>query len=379
MIEDYREEMDRIDEKLLELFVERMNIVREIGEIKRKNGLLVFDSEREKQIYEDIRRAAPEDLEGYAVSFFYNLLVMSRNMQRDVIGASNRFTDRIKEIIEKGISPKKCPKVAVQGIAGSFSAEAARKMYRDCEISFVESWEDIFCMLAEGEADYGVLPVENSMSGAIVEIFDLLFKYKYPIVKALSLPVRHCLLGVRGAKLSDIREVYSQMQALAQCAQFLSEHRRINPVPCSNTALAARKVALEGNEKKAAIASAECAHVYGLDILYQNVQQNDTNRTRFVSVSRDPEIPIDANKISVAFTLPHVTGALYRTLGRFALNGLNLTRLEARPLPGTNFENFFFLDFMGSVRSPGTLSVLSALSEELAGFCFLGSYNEMQA
>jgi chorismate mutase/prephenate dehydratase len=268
------------------------------------------------------------------------------------------------------------PRVTVQGISGAFSMSAALSMYPKGKMTYVASWENVLYAVEDGSCDYGVLPVENSSAGSVNEVYDLLIKYKHYIVKALPLAVDQCLLGVRGAKLSDIRNVYSIPIAFAQCEDFLRKHHKMQRFPNVNTAVAAEYIAREGKRENAAIASKDCAHIYGLDILANSIQQSNSNTTRFISVSKQSEIPDNANKISLVFTLPHVTGSLYRTLARFALNGLNLTKIESRPNPQKNFEYYFYLDFTGSIRSKATLDLLTGLSEELPTFCFLGNYFE---
>jgi chorismate mutase/prephenate dehydratase len=250
-------------------------------------------------------------------------------------------------------------------------------MYSNARLSYVSSWQEVMEALKSKTADYGVLPVENSTAGSVIDVYDLLLKYKYSIVKALKLPVSHCLLGVHGAKVSDIDEVYSHPHAFPQCKPFFEKNSGIKKVNSHNTALAAKTVSELGDKKKAAIASKECAAIYGLDVIAESVQQTEDNCTRFVSVAVSPESHENADKISLILSFPHKTGSLYRLLSRFSLNGLNLTKIESRPDPKTPFEYYFYVDFLGSVACEKTLNLLLALKEELVSVYYLGNYQEI--
>jgi chorismate mutase/prephenate dehydratase len=374
-LEEARNEIDSLDSQLIDLFSRRMNAVKEIAEIKKAQGMTVFSFDREKQIIERVMNSVDPENAHYAAAFFNYLMEISKTKQRECIAEPNEFTNKIGKILSESKTIES-PRVYVQGVKGSYSTSAAKMMYPDGNITYVDRFEDVLCALSENVADYGILPVENSAAGSVIEVYDLLLKYKYNIVKAMPVYVDHCLLGVRGAKLKDIKKVYTHPHAFPQCADFLSKHHNFEQIPYVNTAMAAEMVAQEGDKSKAAIASVECAHLYGLDILSKSIQQDEKNCTRFISVSKKLEITEDANKISLILTLPHITGSLYRILARFALNGLNLTKIESRPYQQKNFEYFFYIDFTGSVRSPSTLKLLSMLSEELPVFYFLGNYNE---
>ncbi|HEX3026694.1 MAG TPA: prephenate dehydratase domain-containing protein [Clostridia bacterium] len=376
ILDEAREEIDKIDSQIMKLFSQRMDAVKIVGEIKKSQGLSVLQPERENQLLERIRENAREEYVYYSVALYKFLMDLSRTAQREIYLPDNSFTSTV--LRRSNASPLKIehPNIISQGIPGAFSGSAAAVLYPHGNFTFADSWEDVMVAIDEGSADYGILPLENSLAGSVTDVFDLLLKYQFYIVKATSIPVDHCLLGVRGANLSGISTVLSHPHALLQCENFFHDHPHIRKVPYMNTAMAANKVAKDGRLHQAAIASRECAHIYGLDILSKSIQMNDMNKTRFISVAKDPEFPDNMNKVSLAFSLPHVTGSLYRILARFALNGLNLTKIESRPNPNKNFEYFFYLDFSGSVKSPATLRLLASLSEELSDFHFLGNYHE---
>jgi chorismate mutase/prephenate dehydratase len=375
-LDEIRSEIDAIDTQLINLFEKRMQAVKEVAEIKLVEGLPIFNSDREKKILNNISDAVPNEYSIYAYSFFSYLLELSKTKQREIMRQAGHGDNFFLKLISKLVNEIPHPHVIAQGVLGAYSNSAAMAMYPNNKLTFVIKWEDVLNYITDSLANYGILPVENSAAGSVTEVYDLLLKYKLFIVKAYTVIVDHYLLGVRGSNINDIKEVYSQSHAFPQCSAFLNRHYKMNKMPYANTAMAAQMVAREGIITKAAIASKECAHLYGLDILAESIQNSNNNCTRFVSVSKKLEIHENANKISVVFTLPHITGSLYRTLSLFALNGLNLTKIESRPNPDKNFEYYFYLDFTGSLNSKNTVNLLSALSEELPNFYFLGSYYE---
>jgi chorismate mutase/prephenate dehydratase len=375
-MDEIRSEIDEIDAQLIKLFEKRMRASKEVAEIKISKGLSVFNIEREKEVLDNISKDVPEEYSVYAYSFFKYIFDLSKSKQRDVIRQSSTEDTFFLNLINNPVKEKGHPNVTAQGVLGAYSGAASKCMYPNGKLAFVKKWDDVLNAISDGISNYGVVPVENSAAGSVTEVYDLLLKYKLYIVKAVTVSVDHYLLGVRGSNINDIKEVYSQSHAFPQCSGFLNRHYKMDKMPYVNTAMAAQMVAQDGNKTKAAIASKECAHLYGLDILAQSIQNSNQNCTRFVSVSRNFELAEEANKISVVFTLPHITGSLYRTLSMFALNGLNLTKIESRPNEEKNFEYFFYLDFAGSLKSKNTVKLLSALSQELPNFHFLGSYCE---
>lgn len=375
-LEEARTQIDAIDKELLALFERRMNTAMEVARYKKENGLTVFDSTREQQILARVQNEAEPTLSGYAVSFWLYVMDLSKAMQREVLVSDSPGAQMFRSLTAQTRQPLPHPRVTVQGLPGAYSHQAAMQLYPDGTIAFAKSWSDVLYAVQEGSCDYGVLPIENSAAGSVAEVYDLMREFKFYIVKAWPLTVRHTLLGVRGAKLKNIRKVYSHPHAFPQCGEFFRQHHRMELIPYTNTAMAAEYVARLGDETCAALCSRECAQLYGLDVLAENIQQTQNNCTRFVSVSRRLEIPEDANKISLLFSLPHVNGSLCRTLMRFAHCGLNLTKIESRPNLHKSFEYIFYVDFTGRVNVGPTATLLGALSDELADFHFLGNYSE---
>ncbi|MVB12653.1 P-protein [Caprobacter fermentans] len=369
-LEELRKQIDEIDDGILELFLKRMACAKQVAEVKRQKGLPIFNETRELKILDDVCRKAGE-YGGQARILYANLMAMSREAQHSALGSG---TELRQAVLKASRFPNKPRSVACLGEKGSYSHEALSRLYPEAEPVFFPDFPSIFAAVENGRADLGVLPVENSSAGSVNEVYDLILKYRFSIVSAISLSVRHCLAS-RETELHEIQTVYSHPQALRQCAGYLKK-RGVSSAECSSTAGAAKLAA--GKRKTAALCSEHAAAQYGLNILDRNVQDSDGNRTRFIAIGQNLLIPPQANKISLCFAVPHRTGTLYTVLARFAASGLNLTKIESRPIPGRNFEYDFYLDFSGSVADPKTLDLLCALSEELTRFSFLGNYSELE-
>lgn len=370
-LSDIRREIDSIDSKLLPLFLRRMECAKEVAQIKKEAGLPVLNAQREEEILSRISEAAREN--GDAARVLYGALMdISRALQHDLLSSGRALHKKLLLAAEQ--RPPFPKEIVCQGRSGSYSEEAAALFFPGVTPSFRESFEEVFLAVCGGGADYGIVPVENSSAGSVDEVFDLILRHRVYLAGVLELPVRHCLAAVPGKSTKEITEVYSHPQGLTQCSEKL-RRRGFKTIPCSNTAAAAELVSREGGNR-AAICSERAAVRYGLSVLERDLQDEEGNRTRFIVISRTLFLPKGADKISLCFTLPHTTGSLYRTLARFALGGLNLTRIESRPLSGRPFEYLFYLDFNGSVREEKVQSLLCALSEELPDFAFLGNYRE---
>lgn len=268
--------------------------------------------------------------------------------------------------------------VTCQGTAGAYSEQAARRLFAEPDIRFVPSFDDVFRAVECSETPYGVLPVENSTAGSVAAVYDLMRLHRFRIVRAVRLRIDHALLGVPGAREEDVREVVSHPQALAQCSRYFARHPGVRATPVSNTAVAARRVAEEGRRDLAALASPTCATLYGLAPLCESVADVANNSTRFLCIARDLELYPDACKTTLVFTVPHRPGTLYRVMGRFAEQGLNLTKIESRAIPGSDFEYRFIVDLEASpfdARVAGLLADLAS-SPDLDSFEYLGSYAE---
>ena len=376
-LSEIRKKIDEIDAKLLPLFVERMQCAEQVAQTKKERGLPIFNAQREQEILDKVALSTP-DFDCEAKMLYTVMMALSRARQHKLLHSGASVREEIERALQTSPSPS-VPKVACPGVFGSFSHEAAKSLLPNGEVQFYTGFPDIFQAIETGGCRFGVVPVENSSAGSVAEVYDLLLHYRFHIVGAAVLQIRHCLAAPQGASLASVRKVYSHPQALAQCSQLLHS-QGWDGVQHSNTAAAAKMVAQTGDPSQAAICSTLAAKEYGLQILRENIQNKGHNRTRFVVIEKEMRIPEDAQKISLCFSLPHTTGSLYSVLARFAMNGLNLTKIESRPTArdtaGGTFEYDFYLDFTGRVADPRTLDLICELSEELPHFSFLGNYRE---
>ena len=375
-LDSIRQEIDSIDSQLIKLFIKRMDCAKKVGEYKKENNIPVLNVAREKEILDTVEVDGGEY--GYASRLlFSNIMELSRALQHDMLGSGKKMREELEnasgEVFDK---EEKGVKVACQGIVGANSHEATTVIFPNGEPVFVKSWEDVFEAVESGEVSYGVLPVENSSAGSVADVYDLILKYNFYIASALDLKIEHSLCGLKQSEFSDIEQVWSHPQGLAQCSNFTNEHN-LKTVPFSNTAVAAQAVAQEKRLNCAAICSKKAGKEYGLKVLKTDFQNSADNCTRFIVISKKLLVQNNSSKISLCFALPHITGSLYNVLQRFSSNGLNLTKIESRPIPNSNFEYLFYLDFTGNVQNERTVNLLCALSEEMPYFSFFGNYLEL--
>ena len=375
-LEQLRQKIDELDRQLLPLFTERMEVCGKVADYKRKVGKAVLDAEREKQVLESkLSLPGAAEMKEEVYEFFNAIMTISRVRQSRMLGDAGKrrhcgdVLDMTKPVIEN-------PKIVYFGSEGAYSEEAAIGFFgEESDRFYAKAFEDAFEALWDGRADYAVLPIENSSTGMIAGVADLLVKYEYYIVGEIYIPIRHCLMGVKGAQLSDIKTVYSHEQALLQCSEFLKNMGDVQSEAYYSTALSAKAVAEDDDKTKAAIASLRTAKLYGLDVLAEEINTSGKNTTRFAVISRCPEIRDGADKISAAFTLKHECGTLYRILSSFARGGLNLLKLESRPIPDSPFEYRFFVDYTGNLNDETVRSVTDTAIEETENFVILGNYH----
>ena len=371
---EIRQEIDDIDRQLSALFAKRMDCSRRVAEYKLENGLPIFNREREEQVLDKIEQTAGS----YGAptrQLYVTIMELSRALQHEMLGSGDALNRRILGAKKQLPFAQKGQKAVCFGVPGTYTNEACNKLFPDTEPIFRPTFHEVFKAIANSEAEFGVLPIENSSVGSVTEVYDLLQKYRFSIVSAIHIPIDHCLASVSGAALENIKTVYSHQQALGQCSEYLHSHK-LTPKAYISTAAAAKMVSESSDATIAAICSEKAAKEYGLEILLRSFQDNPNNMTRFIVISKELYIEPDADKISLSFSLPHTTGSLHEVLFRFAYCGLNLTKIESRPVLGTDFEYMFYLDFSGNVGSRNTLSLLRTLSDELTDFTFLGNYKE---
>lgn len=371
---DLRKEIDEIDERLIPLLLKRMSISEEVAKYKVERGIPVLNSEREQQILDNVAEKCGE-LGNTIKTVFSATMDASRALQHKIIGGGKELRDAVENAISADRLTADGAPVACQGVDGAYSGVTAKKLFPDSPVKYYTQFEDVFEAVNKGDTKFGVIPVENSTAGSVHESYDLIMKYRFYVVGAYDLKIEHCLCAKTGTKYEDITDVYSHPQALSQCNNFLNNFD-FTGVNFSNTAAAAKFVAESEKNDIGVICSELAAKKYGLKILKRNVQNNNNNRTRFIVISKELIIGKGADKISLIFSLPHKTGSLYRVLGRFSMAGLNLTKLESRPIENSDFSYHFYVDVMGSVKDESTLDLICALSDELPEFELLGNYFE---
>lgn len=383
-LEQLREQIDRIDRELLPLFLERMEVCSRVADYKRSVGMAVLDAKRESQVLENKLKlleelGKAEDMRGEVYDFFHAIMSISRIRQtRELTGQNDRA--RIEEILAKAEERKTTPIVCYFGSEGSYSEEAAVAYFGE-EVNRIsaKTFEDAFQILMENKANYLVLPIENSSTGTIAEVMELLLKHKCYLVGEEKIAIRHCLLGVLGATLNDVKTVYSHEQGILQCGDFLHSLSGIVCEEYYSTALSAKAVADKKDKSCAAIAAKRNAKLLGLEILAENINNSSVNTTRFAIIAKTPEIDEKCNKVSIAFTLPHESGQLHRLLACFAQEGLNLLKLESRPIASKPFEYMFLADFSGNLLDTTVREVTNSVIEGTQEFTLLGNYRAKDA
>ncbi len=367
-LDEVRMKIDEIDRELASLIKKRMECSLEVAKIKRSENLPIYHPEREKQILEQIQSTVGQEYGSFVSSIFRNIMSVSRSFQGNELSQDSDF----KKMLTSLPVSAKFTKVICQGAKGAFSHAAANEMFPEIPPKFFTEFEDVFEAVENDETAVGVLPIENSTAGSVNRVYDLILKYNHCIVKSIQLDVSQNLLCVGNA--DEVKTVYSHPHALKQCEKYIKENG-LKAVEFENTALAAKYVADLNDPTVAAIGSTNAAEIYGLTVTKKAIQNESNNITRFIAVSKKAFVSPDSNTISVAFTIPHEKGSLYSILGRFADSGMNLTKIESRPL-GHDFEYKFYMDFSGNINDEHTLKLLTSIESELSYFVFLGNYPE---
>ena len=375
-INGLRQEIDSIDKQLTELFEKRMKTAAEIAAYKKENGLAVYDRERERKVFNKVTEMTSPEIQNYTKTLYQTIFDLSRSYQKKLINPASELAKMLDEVTAS--TPLQRPDravVACQGVEGAYSQFACDKLFAYPSIMYFAGFEDVFKAVESGLCRYGILPLENSTAGSVNSVYDLMKEYKFYITHSTKLCIGHSLLVPVGTELADIKEVFSHEQALNQCSDFIKSIGAKVTV-CKNTAAAAKMVAESGRKDCAAIGSKDCAELYSLKVLKSGVQNTDNNYTRFICISKTPEIYPGAKKTSIMLTIPHKPGSLYSIISKFAALGLNMTKLESRPIPGSNFEFMFYFDIDASVYSENLKALLSELESDCEQFSYLGSYTE---
>ncbi len=377
-IRSLRAQIDGIDDQLVRLFSQRMAVSAQIAACKKEQNLPIYVPAREREKLLDVAQKAGPDMANYTRVLYSMLFELSRSYQSKLGDSLSGLYQNITQAIET--TPKLFPQqamVACQGVEGAYSQIACEKIFKSPFIMYFKNFEGVFNAIDQGLCQYGILPIENSTAGSVKKVYDLMIQHSFSIVRSFRLKIDHNLLANPGASLDSIKEVYSHEQALNQCGDFLSSLKGIKVIPVENTAVAAEMVAKSGRTDVAALSSRGCAELYGLKCLSASVQDKGNNYTRFICISKKLEIYPGSDKTSIMMILNHRPGALYKVLARLYVLGINVTKLESRPLPDRDFEFMFYFDLDTSIYSEEFVQLMCELEDLCEEFKYLGSYSEV--
>lgn len=374
-LQESRRQIDEIDSQIVSLFEKRMEIAGNVADYKMATGKPVFDKEREESKIESLTQMTDDPFNKKCVAeLFAQIMAMSRKFQYSRL--ESRSEDSKLDPYDL-IESIKCDnaRVVYQGIPGAYSYEAATGFFgTNAGYMNVNTFREAMQAVSDGKSDYAVIPIDNSSAGIVSDTYDLLQEYNNYIVAETFVKIDHCLLVKPGTDISQITRVYSHPQALMQCARYIEEHKGWTQEAYLNTAMSAKKIAEEDDYTHAAIASSKCAELYGLEIAESGINSAETNTTRFVIVSSRRAFVRNAGKVSICFEIPHKAGSLYNVLSHIMFNGLNMTKIESRPIPEHNWEFRFYVDFMGNLMDAGVRNALRGIAEESNAIKLLGNY-----
>lgn len=376
-LEELRDQIDQIDRQMVALFKSRMDISAQVAAYKEEHGLPVLAAGRERTLLNSIANQAGEELADYAQSMYRTILSASRSYQNARLGKDSAIYEGIRKAIEStpNMFPQR-PTVACQGVEGAYSQIACDRLFKAPSIMFFQTFDHVFKAVESGMCQYGILPIENSTAGSVKAVYDLMIRHNFSVVRSARMKISHNLLAKHGTKIEDVKEVFSHEQAINQCANYLAE-LGVKVHVVENTAVASKMVAESDRRDVAALSSRFCAEHYGLSILQEAVQDQDSNYTRFICISKKPEIYPGADRTTLMMTLPHRPGSLYNVLAKFYALNINLQKLESRPLPGREFEFMFYFDIEASVYAPEVEKLFRDLEAESEQLRYLGTYNEV--
>jgi len=377
-LEELRNNIDSIDDEIVNLVESRMDIAAKIAAYKKENNLPVLNSARERQILSAIAKKSRPETKNYMRVLYSLMFELSRSYQSNLLGKNSEMFDTIMNSIES--TPKLFPsdvQVACQGVEGAYSQLACEKMFKNPSIMYLNNFEGVFSAVESGLCKYGILPIENSTAGSVIKVYDLMTEHNFHIVRSTRVKINHCLLAKKGTELSSVREIFSHEQAINQCSDFLNSLKDVKVTCCENTAVAAKMVSESDRADIAALSSHSCAELYNLDVLKSVVQDSQNNYTRFVCISKNLEIYPGADKTSLMLIAPHKPGSLYKALARVYALGINLIKLESRPIPDRDFEFMFYFDLETSIYSEEFARLICELDEISDGFKYFGSYSEV--
>lgn len=376
--EELKKRLAETDREMLKLFRERMQLSAGLEKARKEENIPETRAMANRQIMNMALEEAPEEMRDYLPLIYSQILELSKSYRHDTTGGRQKLTEELRQAIQNtSIAFPENASVACQGVEGANSQLACERLFPNANILFFNSFDAVFTAIEKGLCRYGIIPIENSTAGSVNAVYDLMAHHNFSIVRSIRLKVEHNLLANEGVDLSEIREIYSHEQAIAQCSEFLKTLKGVRVIPCENTALAAKMVSQSGRRDMAALSSRLCAEYYDLNVLKASVQNTDNNYTRFICISREMEIYPGADRTSLMLTLPHKPGSLYKVLARIYACGVNLNKLESRPQPSREFEFTFYFDLDVPVSSPRFLRVMEELPHVCETFRYFGSYAEV--
>lgn len=367
-------QIDTLDAQILDLYNKRMELVEELAAQEAGKGLKILDRERIHAKLSALKYGNPDTVIGRgAEEILRQIMALGRKRQYQILAEKSGRNNL--PFMEVDSLDKENLRIVYQGDKGSYSDMAMRAFFGDEVDNFnVETFRDAMIAIEEGEADYAVLPIENSTAGVVSQIYDMLAEFENYIVGEKIIRVEHCLMVCEGANENTIERVYSHAQSLMQSERFLADYPYWEQISMQNNAFAAQKIARERDVTQAAIASELAARIYGLRILKKGVNHEENNSTRFIIVTNQKIFVRDANRISICIEGAHESGSLYQLLSHIIYNGLNMTKIESRPIEERNWEYRFFIDFDGNLRDPGVRNALRGLRDDARSLRVLGNY-----
>lgn len=364
-----RTEIDQIDQELLRLFLERMDVVAQVAEYKKANGLPILNAGREQEVIENKLSRSPDPLKEYVRSFFAHTMEVSKCYQLSQL-------KQVESIpFEEGsAADKPGVQVACQGTKGAYSHITAKRLFPSASIAFYSTFRDVFEAVKDCRADYGILPIENSSAGSVCDVYDLLKEYSLPINLTYRLKVEHCLAAKTALPVESLKRIYSKKEALEQCSRFLESHQ-IPYENYANTALAAQYVAeSDASEKIAAVCSEECAEIFHLTVLERQIQNISDNYTKFIVISKKLLVSSASTETSLCIRIPNCPGELNKLLTTFSLYGIDLSRIESRPIGDKEFSVLFYLSFVGTIADRTVQELITDLRYHYDSVKLLGTY-----
>lgn len=376
-LDELRKQIDAIDDELVALYIKRMDVIRQVADTKSDTNTAVNNSERENSIVYRLSKDLPDQMKIYVKELYSAVFHTSKSYQATLMNKSSTTANKLEELLKTELPTlPTSAAIACQGVKGANSGAVAKKLFPISDVTYFKSFEGVFSAVEKGLCEFGVLPIDNSTAGSVSEVYDLMKKHNFYIVKSVRVKIEHCLVAKQGANINDITKVISHPQALSQCAEYLKK-LGVEIEEVENTAVAAKIVSESNDSTIGALCSADCSEVYGLKILEKCVQDSAVNSTRFICITKNLKVYKGADRISIMMSVSHNPGSLNNILGKFSALGVNLVKIESRPIPNSEFEFMFYFDFEGDISDKNVRNLIAELENGSDKFVFLGAYREI--